>query len=67
MIMLSVQHQFSIVVLRNSLSLRERVRVRGNSWINWYFCSLIRPSLLRWSFGAQAGHLLPEGEGTLSE
>jgi len=22
---------------------------------------LIRPSLLRWSFGAQAGHLLPQG------
>jgi hypothetical protein len=32
------------MVIHNPLSLRERVRVRGKSWIYRYFCPLIRPS-----------------------
>jgi hypothetical protein len=32
------------MVLRSSLSLRERVRVRGKSWSYRHFCPLIRPS-----------------------
>jgi hypothetical protein len=31
------------MVLHSSLSLRERVRVRGKSWICRDFCPLIRP------------------------
>jgi hypothetical protein len=32
------------MVLHSPLSLRERVRVRGKSWIYGYCCPLIRPS-----------------------
>jgi hypothetical protein len=32
------------MVLHSPLSMRERVRVRGKSWIYRYFCPLIRPS-----------------------